>query len=298
MKKFKRIYIEITNVCNLKCSFCPKTLRKPQFMDLEFFKKVLEEIAPYTDYVFLHVKGEPLLHPQLEDILKECYKHKIKANITTNGTLIASRADMLVSQQSLRQINFSLHSFDDNSPGIDSSNYMKDILEFTSLALKKSNMIVALRLWNLTNNNISNIEREKNRKILSQIEEYFNIPDKIEERVTPGRGVKLADRVYLNQDPVFEWPHLDSGHICENGFCYGMKSHCAILVDGTVIPCCLDGEGVVALGNLQSESFSSIMDSERSKAIIKGFSDNKAVEELCKNCTFKERFTKGKTVIE
>ena len=110
----KKIYIEITNVCNLKCKFCPETNRKKEFMSLENFEKIIQKIHKHTNLVCLHVKGEPLLHNNLADILKVLEKYNLKTNITTNGTLIKENLEILRNSKAVRQINFSIHSIMQN----------------------------------------------------------------------------------------------------------------------------------------------------------------------------------------
>ena len=85
MKKFKKMYIEITNICNLNCIFCPKTLRKPKFMSCDEFKIIADKLKNYGDYIYLHVLGEPLLHPDIEKILSISESFNFKVIITTNG---------------------------------------------------------------------------------------------------------------------------------------------------------------------------------------------------------------------
>jgi radical SAM protein with 4Fe4S-binding SPASM domain len=104
--------------------------------------------------------------------------------------------------------------------------------------------------------------------------------------------VKITDRVYLNQDQEFQWPDLKEVEDDGVGFCYGLRNQIAILVDGTVVPCCLDGEGVVNLGNINTTQFSKIIESERAGNIIEGFSRREAVEELCRKCGYRKRFGK------
>ena len=295
MKKFKKFYIEITNVCNLNCDFCPKTRRKPEFMTIETFREILGQIKGYTDYLYFHVKGEPLLHPQIDQLLDICHENGFQVNITTNGARILEVKDKLIMKPALRQLNFSLHSFDGNeslqSTGIQSkAEYMDYILSFIQEAMEKSEILVSLRLWNLEENNLINIERNRNNELLTRIEKEFKLPYKIQEEVVPGRGVKIADRVYLNQDHQFEWPDLKADENHESGFCYGLRNQIAILVDGTVVPCCLDGEGVINLGNIKTNHFSDIIESERASNIVQGFSKREAVEELCRKCGYRKRF--------
>lgn len=290
MKKFKKIYIEISNVCNLECDFCPRTRRKPEFMTVETFCKILDQIKDYTDYIYFHVKGEPFLHPELEPFLDISYKKGFKVNITTNGTLIIKVKDKILMKPALRQINFSLHSFDGNEMFQNKGEYIDNILSFAKEAVDKSEILISLRLWNLEENNIINLERQRNNELLSAIEKEFNLPYKIQEKVEPGRGVKIADRIYLNQDYRFKWPDLIEKEDDGIGFCYGLRHQLAILVDGTVVPCCLDGEGVISLGNIKTTLFSEIVESERASKIVNGFTRREAVEELCRKCGYRQRF--------
>ncbi|KOR25119.1 Fe-S oxidoreductase [Clostridium sp. L74] len=291
MKRFKKIYIEITNVCNLACDFCPETKRKPQFMSIETFDKILNQINPYTDYIYLHVKGEPLLHPKIDKILDLSHEKGFKVNITTNGTLINEVKDKIIMNPALRQVNFSLHSFDGNEDSKNKNKYINDILSFVRDTIEYNNIFISLRLWNLDEDNITNIKKKRNAEILNIIEKEFNLPYKVEEKIIPGRGIKIYDNIYLNQDHEFQWPDLKVKEDDGKGFCYGLRNQVAILVDGTVVPCCLDGEGIINLGNINKTDFSEIIDGERSNNILDGFSRREAVEELCKKCGYRKKFS-------
>jgi radical SAM protein with 4Fe4S-binding SPASM domain len=156
--------------------------------------------------------------------------------------------------------------------------------------MEKTKMIVSLRLWNLNKDNEATLEIRKNDTILEYIEDFFNLPDKIDETASVNRGIKISDRVYINQAQKFKWPDLNEEEINESGFCYALRDQAAILVDGTVVPCCLDHEGVIKLGNIHYSSFSEIIDSERVNNIINGFSKRHVVEELCKKCGYIKKF--------
>ena len=290
VRKYKRTYIEITNVCNLQCNFCPKTGRKPEFMSIDLFCKILDQIKAHTDYIYLHVKGEPLLHPDLDRLLDICSEKGFKVNITTNGTMINKVKDILLSKPALRQINFSLHSFDGNEGAQNKEEYLGNILSFTKEALLKTELIISLRLWNYEEDNLINIESKRNAKMLAAIEEEFELQDNIVEKVWPDRGIKISDRLYLNQDRQFQWPDLQESEDNGIGFCYGLRNQIAILVDGTVVPCCLDGEGVIALGDMNTANFMEIIEGKRARDMIEGFSRREAVEELCRKCGYRKKF--------
>lgn len=290
MKKYKKIYVEITNVCNLACDFCPRTKRKPEFMSAAAFCKILDRIKPYTDYIYLHVKGEPLLHPELDKLLDVSCEKGFKVNITTNGTLIHKVRDMLLSKPALRQVNFSLHSFDGNEGGQSREDYINDILSFVKEAMKKPELFISLRFWNLSESNAVNLVRAKNNELLASIEKAFDLPYKIVEEVVHHKGIKIAERIYINQAQLFTWPDLKEEVRTGSAFCYGLRNQAAVLVDGTVVPCCLDGEGIINLGNLLETPFSEIAESKRAQDIVDGFTGKEAVEELCRKCGYRERF--------
>ena len=282
--------MEITSICNLACSFCPPTERQKQFISVEDFSKRLDEIKPYTDYIYLHVKGEPLLHPKIDQLLDISHEKGFKVNITTNGTLLQKVKQKLINKPALRQMNFSLHSFDGHEGSKDKKGYVMNIISFIKEATIETDLIVSLRLWNLTEDNLTNLQRNRNREILQIIEDAFDLDYKIEEKVVPGSGVKIAERIYLNQDHEFEWPSLSAEEDDGKGFCYGLRTQAGILANGTVIPCCLDGEGIINLGNINNTPFSEIIHGERATNLFEGFSRREAVEELCRKCGYRKRF--------
>ncbi|UHA71892.1 radical SAM/SPASM domain-containing protein [Paenibacillus sp. 481] len=289
MKTFKKVYIEITSVCNLACTFCPPTERTKNFIKLDTFNNILDQIKPHTNHIYLHVKGEPLLHPKIDELLDASHAKGFKVNITTNGTLITKNRHKLLGKPALRQMNFSLHSFDGHIGSENREKYLREILDFVRDAAEH-NVIFSFRLWNLTQDNMTNVERQRNRETLEVLEQEFNLDFKIEEKVVPGSGVKIADRVYLNQDHEFQWPSLRAPEDDGKGFCHALRSQAAVLVDGTVVPCCLDGEGVINLGNVHETSFSEIVEGERANNLFYGFSRREAVEELCRKCGYRQRF--------
>lgn len=204
LEDVQKVYIEITSVCNLACSFCPPTERQKNFMKLETFNTILDEIKPHSNHIYLHVKGEPLLHPKLGELLDAAHAKDFKVNITTNGTLIRKAGPKLLGKPALRQMNFSLHSFDGHAGSENREGYLTEIIQFVR-EISAQGVIVSFRLWNLTEDNRTNLEKERNRETLALLEEAFGLGYRIEEKVVPGSGVKIAPRVYLNQDHEFRW---------------------------------------------------------------------------------------------
>ena len=227
---FKKIYIEVTNSCNLKCKFCPETNRKKEFMSLEKFEQVIENVHKHTNLVCLHVKGEPLLHPQLEDILKVLEKYNLKANITTNGTLIKEKLKILKNSKAVRQINFSIHSIMQNDRL--NKHYLQDIFDSVK---ELKNIIVSYRLWNLQTIK----ENDVNNEIIKELETYYNLQN-LKQELMQKEFFKIKENLFINQDTEFVWPNIKNQNIIEKGRCLALKEQIAILVDGTVVPCCLD----------------------------------------------------------
>lgn len=270
MKKYKKIYIEITNNCNLNCSFCSKVLKPHRNMSLEEFELILKKIKDYTDYIYLHVKGEPLLHKNIIEFINKANDYNLKVNLTTNGTIFnKTMAKELGKCKNLNKINFSLHS-ENNKP-----NYLEDIFDNIKYL---TNTTVIYRLWTMNDNS---------QKIVDKIKEYYNLSTETVNKIKNENNIKISSTIYVDKDNEFVWPTINNYK--SNGFCYGLNTHIAILVDGTVVPCCLDSNGVINLGNIYKEDLKDIINSDRYQRLLKSFRDRKPCEELCKSCTFKEK---------
>lgn len=276
MKKYKRIYIEITNNCNLNCSFCSKVLKPRRNMTPEEFELILNKIKDYTDYIYLHVKGEPLVHKDIISFINLADKYNLKVNLTTNGTIFDKYAEELGKCKNLNKINFSLHC-EHNKP-----NYLEDI--FDNIKYLSPNTTVIYRLWTMKNNELDSNSQE----IVEKIKDYYNLSPKIVNKIKNENNIKISSTIYVDKDNEFIWPEITNHKSC--GFCYGLTTHIAILVDGIVVPCCLDSNGVIDLGNIYKDNLEDIINSDRYQNLLKSFRDRKPCEDLCKSCLFKERF--------
>lgn len=287
MAVFKKIYIEISNICNIQCSFCPVVERDKHMMSVEQFKSVLAQAKTHAQEICLHLMGEPLAHPKITEILKICDEEGVQIQLTTNGLLLKRYQDVLINSKCLRQINFSIQSYQDNFPHKDLRQYLIPILGFTLLLHeKKPETYVNLRLWNVDAQEVDNEE------IFQEIEKFYDI--QINRTVDVGniKSKRIWNRVYLHFDSRFEWPELSLPYQGEQGRCHGMSNQLGIHANGVVVPCCLDKEAQIDLGNVFEKELSDIINSDRAVAIAEGFKNNKRVEELCKHCTYISRFSK------
>ena len=286
MPRFKKIYIETTNICNLSCNFCPKTKRKLENMSLEKFEIILDKIRPFTDYIYLHLMGEPLLNKNLREFLQEAKNRGFKINITTNGTLLKKNGKAIIESNAVRQINISLHSFEANEE-VDFYQYINEITHFVNEVNEKTDTICALRLWNM--DSVYDAKNKLNDEIMGILEKNLNIEFSLEDHFKVKPNAKVRDRAYIMTAEKFKWPVMGGLPATERTFCYGLRTQLGILVDGTVVPCCIDSDGNIPLGNIFEQDLEEIITSERATKIYDGFSCGKAVEDLCKKCGFTER---------
>lgn len=267
-KRFKTVYVEITNICNMNCTFCKKEKRKKEFMSLYSFEHIINNIKDYTNEVYLHVKGEPFLHPELNRILEICSKNNIIVNITTNATLLKDNLDLLINSKCIKQINLSLHS------NLNNNKYLEDAFYVTTELNKKTDIYLNYRIWRM----------DASSDIVNKINEYFNVDINTTN--------KINDHLFVEFEHSFEWPTLSNDTYSTRGKCYGLINQVAILVDGSVTPCCLDSEAIIKLGNIYENSFEEIINNEKSLDIINGFKNNYKCEALCRHCDFMSKRNK------
>ena len=277
MKRFNKIYLEISNLCNLRCAFCPGTRRAPHRMTEAEFSALLPKLRPFSDYLYFHLMGEPLCHPLLDRFLELAGEAGFKVILTTNGTLLPKMQEVLLAAPALHKVNISLHAFEANDLAVPFAEYLRGCFAFGKAAEGKC--IVSYRLWN------GGGADELNGQILDTMAEFFPRPW-VEER----RGPRLGQKIYLEYGDKFDWPDLSAADNGDRVFCYGLRDQIGVLCDGTVVPCCLDHEGDLALGNLHETTMDAILETNRAKAIYEGFQKGKAAEELCRKCGYATRF--------
>ena len=278
-----RVYIEITNRCNLACAFCHGTKRPLGTMPPEDFRRIAKKLRGETSYQYLHVLGEPLLHPQLKELLAVAGELGFRVCLVTNGTLLHKRREELLAAKSLHKVSVSLHSFEGNGGAGDLPAYLQQVWE-VCLPLSERGVLCALRLWN-----------EGTAPRLNGAVEAFlsqRIGRDVESLPRDARGNRtLRPNLFLERAERFGWPDLNAPESGAN-FCHGFSRQLAVLWDGTVTPCCLDSEGDIPLGNLLSQPLEEILQGERAAAMAAGFAARKPTEELCRRCGYARRFLK------
>ncbi|WP_407450331.1 radical SAM/SPASM domain-containing protein [Fibrobacter sp.] len=298
------VYIEITDICNLNCSFCPcgkanssavslSANRPREFMSTELFERCIAEAATVAENVYFHVLGEPTLHPGFGLFLKRLEQTPLKLNLTTNGTIIARVSERLLKSPAVRQVNISTHAYAE-LPQDDAMRHLQDVLDFCKMAnAVRPDLYINLRLWNIG----AATAGDWNEFAISSINEAFNT------QVAPGnfcsrhKSFPIAGRLYLHEDSRFEWPILDERRKTRDernatGTCRALDTHVAILHDGRVVACCLDYSGQITLGNIADQSLAEILETPLARNLREGFEKHELRHPFCQNCTFCKRFGK------
>lgn len=298
--KFDRVYIEISNVCNLKCDFCPEVQRESRSMSLELFRHVISQVRPLTKEVTFHVMGEPLNHPLLPEFIQHCNEQGVVIQLTTNGTLLgASNLQSALMNPAIRQINFSLQSLTAQNKNQSEKElsalrdrYLSRIFDFTRRALvERPELYINFRLWNM---GTSADTEEANQFFLEPIAREFGFQLRTPVDVAFRKSRHVVGRLYMHFDSRFEWPTVAAPIRQTVGFCYALRNHFAVLADGEVVPCCLDKEAQISLGRLgfdpSCETIDKILSSSRAQKLRLGFDRGELCERLCQSCQYIERF--------
>jgi radical SAM protein with 4Fe4S-binding SPASM domain len=273
---YSRVYVEITNICNMACSFCHGHHRAPRQMTQEEYARVLQQLRGKTEYIYHHLMGEPLTHPLLPRFIEMAKAAGFRPMITTNGTLLPVKGDGLLGK-GLHKVNISLHSFEADQPDAH-RRYVENIGAFAEKAWADG-IIVSMRLWN------NGCDQGKNPITLDILRQV--LPGQWQENT---RGYRIRDKLFLEWGDRFDWPDLGARDHGRKVYCHGLGDHFGILCDGTVVPCCLDSEGAIALGNVFSQELSQVLETPRAKAMAEGFRCRNATEELCRRCGYARKF--------
>lgn len=267
-----RCYLEITNHCNLDCLFCPKTERAKHRLSLDEFELLTDKLIGKVEFLYFHLMGEPFLHPLLPQFIQIARQKNFIPVLTTNGTLLSKAQGVIKARP--HKIQISLHSHEGNAKE-HPEEYIHQVMTFAQEAASQGILIV-LRLWNeggydTTNDYIQDLIAQYQPRPWTQRHD----------------GWKLSKNLYIEYDRMFEWP--DAKHAeydATDVFCYALRNQLGVLVDGSVVPCCLDHAGDIALGNLFNQSLDEILQSPRAMALYDGFTHHKAVEPLCQRCGY------------
>ena len=189
-----RCYLEITNVCNLNCVFCPKTERAKHTLTLDEFDVLTSRLEGEVKFLYFHLMGEPFLHPLLPQFVLMARRNGFVPVITTNGTLLSRRPDLLDALP--HKIQISLHSHEGNAKE-NLAGYVDEVMAFSQEAARRG-CVVVLRLWNEGGHNSQNASLDGTsrrmatcRKPLCRERQYVRMARSSERHLRRAGGVLL-----------------------------------------------------------------------------------------------------------
>ncbi|WP_164499060.1 radical SAM/SPASM domain-containing protein [Helicobacter pylori] len=278
-KLFKKIYIELSDICGLQCSFCPNPKNIRGVMPLELFEKICKEAAPLTPIITFHVLGDPCKLKNLNHYLNAAKRFSLKVDLVTSGAYLCDFETLL--QDAIYQISISLDAGLDNHNKLNQHRYIQKILEFCRYKCEKnSEVFLNLRIQDGT--------LEKHQNLIKPFLESFECVS-LETLKSQGRA-RLFKKSFLNIQKTFKWPNLNAPNPLNQEskipYCYGLIKQIAILSNGVVVPCCMDTQAHINLGDLNHTPLKDILNSQKAMAIKTHFLKGEALELLCKNCSY------------
>ncbi|MCQ2916883.1 Molybdenum cofactor biosynthesis enzyme /related Fe-S oxidoreductase [Helicobacter pylori] len=278
-KLFKKIYIELSDICGLQCSFCPNPKNIRGVMPLELFEKICKEAAPLTPIITLHVLGDPCKLKNLNRYLSTAKRFSLKVDLVTSGVYLCDFETLL--QDAIYQISISLDAGLDNHNKLNQHRYIQKILEFCRYKFEKnSEVFLNLRIQDST--------LEKYQNLIKPFLESFECVS-LETLKSQGHA-RLFKKSFLNIQKTFKWPNLNAPNPLNQEskipYCYGLIKQIAILSNGVVVPCCMDTQAHINLGDLNHMPLKDILKSQKAMAIKTHFLKGEALELLCQNCSY------------
>ncbi len=248
-------------------------------MPLELFEKVCKEVAPLTPIITLHVLGDPCKLKNLNRYLNVAKRFSLKVDLVTSGVYLHDFETLL--QDIIYQISISLDAGLDNHNKINQHRYIQKILEFCRYKFEKnSEVFLNLRIQDST--------LDKHQNLIKPFLESFECVS-LESLKTQDRA-RLFKKSFLNIQKTFKWPNLNAQNPLNQEskipYCYGLIKQVAILSNGVVVPCCMDTQAHINLGDLNHMPLKDILNSQKAMAIKTHFLKGEALELLCKNCSY------------
>lgn len=317
-----RLHIEVTNVCNFKCEFCPDAImeRKRGHIDLKLLEKLLDEIADkhLTKIVTFHLMGEPLIYPHIFKAIALAVDRKLELHLTTNGSTFAIRPDHIekLVASGIPKVTISLQTPSTDTftlrgapPNLSPNLYFSGITQYVQANLEDEQSPTRVNIKFLDSTPHPFLVPHKPLKIVEGREQmqaelnrwadilfqgYSHPPDLqwIDQQIRqhkPGRWqvITLHPKLGLETFPLDSWGNVELGTDvvpARFGTCNGAAQQVGVLYDGTVVPCCKDYEGRIPLGNLNEKSLAEILVDRPACALRQGFDRLQVTHPVCQRC--------------
>jgi organic radical activating enzyme len=320
--RLERIHLEVTNVCNFKCEFCPDATmqRKRGHMDLVLLKKALDEIAAHrlAKVVAFHLMGEPLIYPFIFEAIALAKNRYLNLHLTTNGSTFHIRPDHIAKlvASGIPKVTISLQTPDPDTftirgapPSLRPEQYFAGITRYVQANLADANSPTRVHLKFLDTTPHPFLVPQKALHVVEGqaqmqaqlrswsdrlLTDYPHRPATaaIEQKLAqhkPGRWqvISLTPKLALETFPLDSWGNVASKNIipASFGYCNGTTDQAGVLYDGTVVPCCKDYEGQIPLGDLNNNSLVEILNRQAPACNLRaGFDNFKVTHPVCQRC--------------
>ncbi|MEO1350943.1 MAG: radical SAM/SPASM domain-containing protein [Cyanobacteria bacterium J06635_15] len=327
--RLDRLHIEVTNVCNFKCEFCPDAImeRKRGHMDLALLEKVLDQVAVHrlARIITFHLMGEPLIYPHIFEAITMASDRGLALHLTTNGSTFDLRPDHIdkLVQSGIPKVTISLQTPDAESfilrgapPRLQPTHYFDGILRYVKAnSAAQSSTRVHIKLLDTTPNPFlvphkplhivegrDQIRAELWRWAQAFLADQADRPSDRElqqriDRHKSGRWqlIELHPRLFLETFPLDSWGNVESSQVtpAQFGYCNGASQQAGILYDGTVVPCCKDYEGRIPLGNVRDTPLTTIFNGTAACGLRQGFNRLQVKNPVCQRCMGADTPTKA-----
>ncbi len=320
--RLERIHLEVTNVCNFKCEFCPDAImqRKRGHMDLALLEKALDEIAEnrLAKIVAFHLMGEPLIYPHIFEAIRGACDRHLNLHLTTNGSTFHIRPEHIekLVTSGIPKVTISLQTPDPDTfairgapPNLQPEQYFEGITRYVKANLEdaRSSTRIHLKFLDTTPHPFLVPHKtmhvvEGKEQMQQQLREWSdrlltNLPTRpsskeIEQKLAthkPGRWqvIELTSKLALETFPLDSWGNVESATVvpASFGYCNGTTDQAGILYNGTVVPCCKDYDGQIPLGNINNNTLIDILDRESPACGLRAdFDKFQVTHPVCQRC--------------
>lgn len=289
----KKIYIELSDICHLACSFCPAPKGVRGVMSLEAFAHALDSALMLTKRIALHILGDPCALPNLANYLTLAHSKGAEIELVTSGAFFHKHRPQTLLSPPVYQLSISLEAGIDNAI----ANYATKLAPLLAYHLQHPSCFLNLRVQDsslyqnpqalctllrqiLPESIFTPTHHTHHQKFchaLSRNDIYTLFDEK-------GR-IRLWSKAFLIIKPHFTWAGFATMPQ-KHKSCHALKEQIGILSDGTIVPCCMDTQGAINLGNITTTSLQEALHSPRAVAMKNGFKTQRAVESLCQHCGF------------
>ncbi|MEM1308274.1 MAG: radical SAM/SPASM domain-containing protein [Cyanobacteria bacterium P01_D01_bin.71] len=322
MTQLDRLHIEVTNVCNFKCEFCPDAImsRRRGHMKFEVLEGLLKAIAEdnLARIITFHLMGEPFIYPHIFAGIQGAVERSLKLHLTTNGStfhLFPKHIEQLV-QSRVPKVTISLQTPDPHTfqlrgapPRLQSEAYFDGIVQYVQANLRSPDSPTRIHVKFLDTtpnpflvphkpmsvvagkaNMMAELTAWAKRFLEGIVEDDIHWPSihRTIRRFRPGQWqlIPLHPKLTLETFPLDSWGNVESDTVVPArwGYCNGASQQAGVLYDGTVVPCCKDFEGQIPLGNVTEKPLKAILAGSPACQLRQDFNRLRIKNPICQRC--------------